>query len=237
MNGRRAALNSWKMRRQLITHEGKMMKNKTLAMESVREIAENWAKGCQLSGRFHRPQARSWSEDRKLREEWLRNALPVVVILVFFLGTPGALGAQSQKGSWSELSRLKDGQGIEVIESSLKRHAGEFVTVTDEVLTLKESGSDVSIKREDVARVSTSSAPKRGEHAVIGLVAGAAIGAAIGAATGSSHGFLGGSSRGIAALVGIAIGGPSGALVGAVIPAHTTVYRAAPGTSHSTASP
>jgi uncharacterized protein YcfJ len=119
----------------------------------------------------------------------------------------------------------------------MKRHAGEFVTVTDEVLTLKESGSDVSIKREHVARVSTSSAPKRGEHAVIGLVAGAAIGAAIGAASGSSHGFLGGSSRGIAALVGIAIGGPSGALVGAVIPAHTTVYRVAPGTSHSTTSP
>jgi len=114
-----------------------------------------------------------------------------------------------------------------VIESSMKRHPGKFVTVTDELLTLKENGSSVSVKREDVVRVSTSSGPKRGEHAVIGLVVGGAIGAGIGAASGSNTGFLGGSSRGIAALVGVVIGAPSGALVGAVLPAHTTVYRAA----------
>jgi len=143
-----------------------------------------------------------------------------VLILVFFLGIPAALGAQTQQGSWSNLNRLKAGQGIEVIESSMKRHAGKFVTVTDELLTLKENGSDVSVKREDVARVSTSSGPKRGEHALIGLVVGGVIGAGIGAASGSL--------RGIAALVGVVIGAPSGAVVGAVLPAHTTVYRAAP---------
>ena len=115
-----------------------------------------------------------------------------------------------------------------MIESSLKGHAGKFATVTDELLTLKENGSDVSVKREDVARVSTSSGPKRGEHALIGLVVGGVIGAGIGAASGSNTGFLGGSSRGITALIGIAIGAPSGAIVGAVLPAHTTVYRATP---------
>ena len=151
-----------------------------------------------------------------------------ILILVLFLGLPAALGAQTQQGSWSNLNRLKAGQGIEVIESSMKRHAGKFVTVTDELLTLKENGSDVSVKREDVARVSTSSGPKRGEHALIGLVVGGLIGAGIGAASGSNTGFLGGSSRGIAALVGVVIGAPSGAVVGAVLPAHTTVYRAAP---------
>ncbi len=143
-----------------------------------------------------------------------------VLILVLFLGIPAALGAQTQQGSWSNLNRLKAGQGIEVIESSMKRHAGKFVTVTDELLTLKENGSDVSVKREDVARVSTSSGHKRGEHALIGLVVGGLAGAGIGAASGSL--------RGIAALVGVVIGAPSGAVVGAVLPAHTTVYRAAP---------
>ena len=147
---------------------------------------------------------------------------------MLLLGLPATLGAQTQQGSWSSLNRLKAGQGIEVIESSMKRQAGEFVNVTDEVLTLKEKGSDVSLKRENVARVSTSSGPKRGEHALIGLVAGGLIGAGIGAASGSSTGFLGGSSRGIAALVGVVIGAPSGAVVGAVLPAHTTVYRAPP---------
>jgi len=149
-----------------------------------------------------------------------------VLILVLFLGLPAALGSQTQQGSWSNLNRLKAGQGIEVIESSMKRHAGKFVTVTDELLTLKDNGSDVSVKREDVGRVSTPSGPKRGEHALIGLVVGGAIGAGIGAVSGSNGGFL--NTRGIGALVGIVIGAPSGALVGAVFPAHTTVYRAAP---------
>jgi hypothetical protein len=149
-----------------------------------------------------------------------------VLILVFLLGLAAQLSAQTQHGSWSNLNRLKAGQGIEVIESSMKRHAGEFVTVTDELLTLREKGSDVSVKREDVARVSTSSGSKRGEHALIGLVVGGGIGAAIGAASGSSL-------RGIGALVGIAIGAPSGAAVGAALPAHATVYRApAPAASH-----
>lgn len=150
---------------------------------------------------------------------------------VLFLGLAGALGAQTQQGSWSNLSHLKAGQGIEVIESSMKQHAGKFVTVTDEVLTLKESGSDVSVKRADIVRVSTSSGPKRGEHALIGLVVGGAIGAGIGAASGSNNDFFGGSSRGITALVGIVIGAPSGAIVGAVLPAHATVYRATPATA------
>jgi hypothetical protein len=160
------------------------------------------------------------------------------MVLVLFLGLPAMLCAQKQQGSWSDLRGLKVGQGIVVIESSMKHHDGKFVSVTDEVLTLQEKGSDVSVKREDVVRVSTASGARRGEHAVIGLVVGGLIGAGIGAAAGSSHGFLGGSSRGITALVGLAIGAPSGAAVGATVPAHTTIYRAAPAApAHTTTSP
>jgi hypothetical protein len=162
------------------------------------------------------------------------------LVLVLFLGLPVALCAQKQQGSWSDLNGLKAGQRIEVIESNMKPHAGEFITVTDELLTLQEGGSDVSIKREDVVRVSRSSAPRRGEHALIGLVVGGAIGAGIGAAAGSSGsktGWFNFNTRGIAALVGVVIGAPSGALVGAAIPAHATIYRAAPSTAHQTASP
>jgi hypothetical protein len=143
---------------------------------------------------------------------------------VLFLGFGGALGAQTQLGSWSNLNRLKSGQEIEVIESSLKRHEGKFVTVTEELLTVKENGSDVWVKREDVVRVSTSSGPKRAGHALIGLAAGGAIGAGIGNASGSKNGF-----GGIYALVGVVIGAPSGAIVGLALPANTTVYRATAG--------
>src|SRR5260370_28357575 len=113
-----------------------------------------------------------------------------VLVLMLLLGLPAALGAQRPQSSWSNLDRLKAGQGVEVIESSMKRHAGKFVTVTDELLTLKDNGSDVSVKREDVGRVSGPSGPKRGEHALIGLVVGGAIGAGIGAVSGSNCGFL-----------------------------------------------
>lgn len=154
----------------------------------------------------------------------LRALMPLGFLLVI----PTALVAQTPSESWSKLSHLKAGRGIEVIDTSMKRHSGDFVAVSDELLTVRENGSDVSLKRGEIARVSTSSGAKRGEHALIGLAVGGAIGAAVGAASGSSHGFLGGSSRGITALVGIVIGAPAGAAVGAAVPAHTTVYRAAP---------
>ncbi len=147
-----------------------------------------------------------------------------IALVVLFFALPAALNAQ--QSSWSKLNLLKAGQGIIVSESGPRRHAGKFVSVTDELLTMNERGADIAVKREDVARVSTSSNPRRGEHAVIGLVVGGLIGAGIGAASGSSTGFLGGSDRGIAALVGVAIGAPIGAIVGALIPAHRTVYRA-----------
>src|SRR6202034_121742 len=159
------------------------------------------------------------------------------LILVLILGLPATLWAQRQQASWSDLRGLRAGQGIEVIESNMKHHSGEFIAVTDEILTFQESGSDLSIKRVDIVRVSTSSAPTRGEHALIGLVVGGAIGAGIGAVAGSSGsktGWFNFNTRGIGALIGVAIGAPSGALVGAVIPARTTVYRAAPGTYHPT---
>lgn len=150
------------------------------------------------------------------------------MVLVFILAVPAALCAQTQHGSWSDLRGLKIGQGIVVIETSMKRHDGEFISVSDDLFTLQEKGSDVSVKREDVVRVSTASGARRGEHAVIGLVVGGLAGAGIGAAAGSrSKGWVG-LAEGVGALVGVAIGATSGAIVGAVIPAHTTIYRAAP---------
>jgi hypothetical protein len=193
----------------------------------MQEMTENLAQRCQIS--WHAPTSYTRIRLQARRGYWIRLLTSrSCLVLVLFLGLPAALWAQRQQGSWSDLRGLKVGQGIEVIESSMKRHGGEFISVSDEVLTLQERGSDVSIKREDVVRVSTASGARRGEHAVIGLVVGAAVGVGIGAAAGSgSKGWVG-LSEGVGALVGIAIGATSGAIVGAVIPAHTTIYRAAP---------
>ncbi len=197
------------------------MKNDAVAVQSILEAAESLDQRLLVLG------------GRKVQPSRFMNSR-LCLFIVLLLALPSGLWAEDGKGSWSDLNRLRRGQGIEVIGPRMQRHAGKFISVTDESLTLQEGGSDLSIKREDIVRVSTSSGPRRGEHAVIGLVIGGGIGAAIGALAGSSHGFLGGSDKGIAALVGIAIGAPAGALVGAAIPAHTTVYRAVPPDPHQT---
>ena len=211
------------------------MKSKSLAVQSIPEATEKRAKLCRFS--VSPLLSAAWIEAPVRPANRRHVTSRTCLILVLFLGLPAALCAQKTKDAWSNLNLLKAGQGIEVIESNMKSHSGRFVTVTEESLSFQEKGSDVSMKRDNIARVSTGSGPRRGEHAVLGLVVGGAIGAGIGAAAGSAHGFLGGSSRGITALVGIAIGAPSGALLGAAMPAHTTVYRITPEKPHQTASP
>jgi hypothetical protein len=203
------------------------MKSKALVVKSIFEMTENRAKRCQVYGHSSFQHPGIGPQNRQARGGLFLTSR-TYLLLVFFLGLPAVLGAQTRQSSWSNLNGLKAGQGIALIEFSMKRHNGGFVTVCEESLTLKENGSDVSVKRENVARVSTASGVKRGKHVLIGVVAGGLIGAGIGAASGSNTGFLDGTARGIGALVGVVIGASSGAIVGAVIPAHTTVYRAAP---------
>jgi hypothetical protein len=209
------------------------MKSAARTVQLVLGVTEKRAKWCKISGRSHAsPTLTELRYRNGDRRRLLTSRSPW--ILGFLLGLPAALCAQNPQEQWSNLNRLKAGQGIEVIESNLKSHKGRFVTVTDELLSLQEKGADVSIKREDIVRVSTSSAPKRGEHAVIGLVVGGAIGAGIGALvtsrSTSSGGFGWRPEQGVGALVGVAIFAPGGALFGALIPAHTTMYRAEPHT-------
>jgi len=177
------------------------MKRKLLGVQSIPKVAENRAQRCQVSWRSSASNTgidRSSGSNCGLEATHQFGARfdPLILFVVELAPT---LCAQKAKDSWSNLNGLKAGQGIKGIESRMKSHSGQFVTVTDEMFSLQEEGSGVSIKREDVVRVSTSSGPRRGEHAVIGLVVGGGIGAAIAALAGSSHGFLGGSSRGIAA--------------------------------------
>jgi hypothetical protein len=218
------------------------MKTKALALRSIPDMTENRAQRRHISG--HSPSSfagdgshagtRSRAgEKHRSRARPARHRLIVMPILIFIfnvlvlmLGLPAALRAQT-KNQWSELKGLRVGQGIEVIESSMKNHGGTFVALSDDLIILREKDSDVSVKRENVVRVSTTSGARRGEHAVIGLAVGGAIGAGIGAASFSKASYLG-KWRGVGALVGVAIAAPSGAAIGACVPAHATIYRAAP---------
>jgi hypothetical protein len=203
------------------------MKNNVLQPHSIPEVAENRAQSCPLSGHSPTSNAGIGTQDRKTsRRRRMTSRLGFALVFVFFLGLPGALSAQKQQGQWSDLRGLRVGQGIVVIEASMKHHDGDFISLTDEAVTFQEKGSDISLKREAVVRVSTASGARRGEHAVIGLVVGGLAGAGIGAAAGSGSKSWLGQAEGVGALIGVVIGATSGAIVGAVIPAHTTIYRA-----------
>jgi hypothetical protein len=78
-----------------------------------------------------------------------------LLIAICLLGMPGILLAQSNRGSWEALDNLHAGQRLEVVETSLKQHAGTFVTVSDEAIQLREGATDKSIKKNDVMRVTS----------------------------------------------------------------------------------
>jgi hypothetical protein len=177
------------------------MKTKALAVGSIPEMTEKRAHRRQISGRFPsssagaRSHTGARSRDGKTHcsravPAWHRLIVMLIFILVLMLGLPPALRAQT-KNQWSDLKGLRLGQGIEVIESSMKNHGGTFVALSDDVIMLREKDSDVSVKRENVVRVSTTSGARRGEHAVIGLVVGGVIGAGIGAASFDKASYLG----------------------------------------------
>ena len=155
-----------------------------------------------------------------------------LALIAILLGMPVLSHAQTNRNSWDALNALHAGQRIEVVETSLKKHKGTFSTVTDEAVQLREGGSDVGIKREDVMRVTLLDESHRLRNAFILGGAGAGTGAGIGAAAtrcSSTSGFVNlcGLGRSVAIGFGAVVGLAGGAGVGAAIPNHPTVYRVA----------
>jgi len=117
-----------------------------------------------------------------------------LVITLMLLVTPIVSRAQKLENSWEALNALHAGQKIEIIETNLKKHNGTFATVTDEAIQLREGGSDVGIRKENVMRVTLLDKSHRLRNAFIMGGIGARAGAGIGAAasrcssiTGSFH--------------------------------------------------
>ncbi len=149
-----------------------------------------------------------------------------LLILTCLLGTASVSWAQTKRGSWEALNSLGAGQRIEVVETSLKKHAGTFVTVSHEAIELREETTNQTIKKENVMRVTLLEKSHRLRNTLILGAVGCGVGAGIGAATGSSKGIVG--TRGLAAGIGAVIGLAGGAAVGAALPSHDTIYRAKP---------
>lgn len=152
-----------------------------------------------------------------------------VALIVMLLGMPVLSHAQTNRNSWDALNTLHAGQRIEVVETNLKKHKGTFSTVTDEALQLREGGSDVGIKKEDVMRVTLLDESHRLRNAFIlggvGAGAGAGIAAAATRCSGTNGFSLCGIGRGVGIGIGAVAGLAGGAGIGAAIPSHPTIYR------------
>lgn len=150
----------------------------------------------------------------------MRNLL----FLICVLAMPGAALAQTP-ASWENLSALRGGQNIQIVEVTSKKHLGSFVNFSDTAISFRESSGDQTLQKQDVRSVRL----KKGRglrRTLIGAAIGAGAGAGIVAGAWESNGFLGG--KGAGAAVGAAIGFVAGAAVGAFLPSHETIYSAAP---------
>ena len=77
-----------------------------------------------------------------------------LLISIGLLAMPCASRAQAPQDPWGALNSLRASQKIEVIEKTLKKHVGTFMTVSAEAIQLREGAADDAIRREDVLRVS-----------------------------------------------------------------------------------
>lgn len=142
--------------------------------------------------------------------------------LVFLFLVSGFALAQSAQDSWDNLKQLHSGQKIEVVDMKMKTLKGEFVTFTDEAITLREGGTEQSVERTNVVRVTVRDTSHRTRNMLLGagIGGGIAIAATIVPLAASSN-----EGNGCGACVAaIAAGFGGGAALGA-IPGNRTIYR------------
>ena len=144
---------------------------------------------------------------------------------------PCVASAQSNQ-AWENLSTLRAGEKIQVVETNSKKDSGTFVSVSDTAISVQEKAGAQTIDRKDVRSVKLRKRAHRLRNTLILGGVGAGVGAGIGA--GASRGQCGPSTpycvnplpKGFYAGVGAVIGFVGGAVVGALWPSHKTIYHA-----------
>ncbi len=122
-----------------------------------------------------------------------------------------AADAQAANPAWDNLKTLSPGQEIRVVLKDAKSYQGDFQSLSDNGITLRQPGGDQTLARQDVLRVSSKGKKHRGRNALIGAAVGAGAGIGIGEALDRQ------SQNTIVPLHrwGIAVGAPLGGLLGA----------------------
>lgn len=167
---------------------------------------------------------------REAKAPWLHGVPSEEVVMkratlafaFLFLPQPFLL-AQSAKDSWDNLKQLQPGQKIEVVDMKMKTLKGEFVSFTDDGITLRDGGTEQSVAHADVVRVTVRDTSHRTRNMLLGSAIGGGIAIAatiVPLAANSNEG----NSCG-ACIAAIAAGFGGGAALGA-FPGSRTIYRA-----------
>src|SRR5580658_2847108 len=106
--------------------------------------------------------------------------------LICILGIACAAWAQGDKDSWTNLSVLRPGQKIQIVEMNSKKHSGIFVSFSEAAIVYQDAAGGQTIPRQEIRRVKLMENRHRLRNILIGGAVGAGVGAAIGA--GAFHG-------------------------------------------------
>lgn len=98
----------------------------------------------------------------------------------FSTGTASGQDSKGRSSSWDNLKSLTPGQEIRVVMNNVKSYQGEFESLSDEGITLRQAAGEQTLVRKDVLRVSRKGQDHRSRNTVIGAVVGAGAGFGIG---------------------------------------------------------
>jgi hypothetical protein len=114
-----------------------------------------------------------------------RAGFLVLALLAACFSTRAASGQNSkgQLSSWDNLKSLRPGQEIRVVTNNVKSYQGEFESLSEAGITLRQRAGEQTLARKDVFRVSQKIGQDHGvRNALIGTVVGAGAGLGIGLA-------------------------------------------------------
>ena len=108
----------------------------------------------------------------------------VLALLAACFSTWAANGQDpnGRSSSWDNLKSLTPGQEIRVVVNNVKSYQGEFESLSDAGITLRQAAGEQTLARKDVLRVSRKGQSHQTRNAVIGAVIGAGAGLGIGLA-------------------------------------------------------